>query len=104
MKNVYLAFMRAKGISQVKIAGFGRQPNKSFSLSMILESDELPGNNWKLKVQQTLRAHAFKDKVPEILRLKELGITTARRLFRNDFESRSVMIEITPFANVEDAE
>jgi hypothetical protein len=99
-----LTIERLKSLAHVKIAGFGRQPNKSTSLKMVLDPDELPGANWRLEVQQTLRAHAFKGNEPAFLRAKDLRLTTARRLFKSDFELRSVMIEITPFANVPDAE
>lgn len=93
-------------LSAAKLAGATQryQPNKELTIAYLVSADELPGTGWTMSVQQDFPKHAFSRGAGEIERARSMKSTTSRRLFNDASESRSIFIEITPFASETDAE
>ncbi|MGH7174810.1 MAG: hypothetical protein ACREGR_00425 [Minisyncoccia bacterium] len=96
--------MKIVGGVKVALAQLGPQPNKRSSMSMLLDTSEVPGSGWRVSIQQNLRAHAFKEKNLVTRGAKTNQSTTSRKLFESDRSSKSLLVEVTPLATEADAE
>jgi hypothetical protein len=102
-RKIPLAVSRKLSIDKVTLLQFVPQPNKKFSLSLLLEESELPGSGWQRTVDQTFRTGALRKRDPINTRAKSIKSTSARRGFKNSANSDSILVEVTPFASHEDA-
>jgi hypothetical protein len=91
------------GASKVVISQQRYQPNKEYSRSLILDSEELPVSGWINSLQQDMPTHSFNKGNAVMINAKSIKSTTSRNLFKNEDSSGSILVEVMPLASVEDA-
>jgi hypothetical protein len=91
---------------QYAFAQIGNKSAKRWSESVLLDSDELPGGGWTLKVQRTWRNGVLLGRRSSQIgrRAYHAGTFIAIRSFEQEFPSRWLMIEVVPAASAVDAE
>jgi hypothetical protein len=92
------------GATKIAIAEQAYQPSKELTVAFLLSPEELPGTGWKCSGQQDMPSHSFHNGEPELIRAKLAKSTTSRRQFKTSSNSRTVIDEVAPFANTDDAE
>jgi hypothetical protein len=86
------------------ISSVGPKPGKERLFEMLLDSQDIAGNDWKRIKEHSYRTGAGKRKPMEIRRARKLGSTTVWRCLRSDVERRSLWLSVFPFASSEDAQ
>lgn len=100
MKNKVNKFI---GALQAAVAAAQTQPNKELTVRLLLKPEQIPGEGWFVETQQDMATSAFNKGKPEIVRAKSIKSTTSRRQFKNSSNAKSVIVEIMPLANADDA-
>jgi len=86
------------------VAQFGLKRGKFTSLAMLLEPRDLPGADWRLSTQRTVRA-AVIGKVDEVdRRARRQNCIAAWGFFSNSSTAQEVLIKVGPLASLGDAE
>jgi hypothetical protein len=100
MKEISRMFV----VLRIFVGTLGPKPGQDRSLAMLLESTDLPSDDWRVANQRTNRVGAGKAKTDEIRRAKKDGGITAWRCLRSDSARRSLSCSVTPFASPSDAQ
>jgi hypothetical protein len=101
--ELVLSIKRNLSLARLILPRLSLQPNRKYSLSLLLDDSGLPGSDWIRVVQQTLRTGALNRHDPINIRADQIKSTSARRLFKNPVNSDSILIEVTPLASHVDA-
>jgi hypothetical protein len=81
------------------------QPNRNYSLGLLVEASDLPHGEWTQSTQQTYRMGVISNrKNPITVRARKAKTTAARRLFSADGEeAASLIFTVMPYATDGDA-
>jgi len=88
------------------IAQFGKPSERKKARSVIVETDELPGNGWKLLSERLWRSGVIgaKSSDPVAQRSRQAGGFAAWRSFGLEYPPRGLWAEVIPYGTIADAE
>jgi hypothetical protein len=99
-----LTIARIATISQLAFIQMLPKPTKKYSVSMLPITEDLRGEGWVKKSEQSWRIGVAGDGTsPKALRAKAIKSTRARREFVRELDLERMLFSVAPYASDEDA-